>query len=434
MENLSFDFNYSGVSREDILIYQEKVNQIHDRLETPNEEDSKYLGWLTSPNEYLGWVEFFNRVAENIRQTSQVLIVIGIGGSYLGARAVIEAIRANFANDSAEQNNSVQVYFAGNNLNSNYLYDLTELTKDKSVSIIVASKSGSTLESAVAFRHFRSILENKYGSNARERIYIVTDKEDGVLKNIADKEGYATFSIPKNIGGRFSVLTPVGLLPITTAGINATELLKGAIDAKAELSSSNLNTNIAYQYAVIRNIFYSQGKSTELLANYEPKLHFFGEWWKQLFAESEGKNEKGLFPVCLDFTTDLHSMGQFIQDGPKNMFETIIRVESPYRDILIVEGNFEDGLEYLHGKTLDFLNQQAFLGTLKAHSEGGVPNLVFNLPVLSPYFLGKLIYTFEKACAMSAYLLEVNPFDQPGVESYKKQMYSLLEKDSGQIC
>ena len=405
-----------------------KINEAHFKLYDQNGGYKNNTGWLTAPNDFQQWLSSINQTAELIRQKAKALIVIGIGGSYLGTKTVIEAINGNFYNNFAEKNNSLEVYFAGNNINPNYLHDLIELVKDKDLCLIVISKSGGTLESAVAFRILRKIMEDKYAEKSKERIFVITDKNTGVLKAIADKEGYITFPVPENIGGRYSVLSPVGLLPIAAAGINISELLAGGSEAYAELQDISLQNNPAYQYAVVRNILYQKGKTIEILANYEPKMHSFGEWWKQLFGESEGKEGKGIFPATVDLTTDLHSMGQYIQEGQRNLFETTINIDLSFRDITLDPLNYGDGLEFLEGKTLDFANKQAFRGTVAAHTEGGVPNLIFNMPALSVQYLGKLIFNFEVACATSGMLLGVNPFDQPGVEKYKTKMLDLMRQ------
>ena len=358
-------------------------------------------------------------------------MVIGIGGSYLGARAVIEALTNTFNNMLTDkQRKYPQILYVGNNLSPNYINELIEYIGEKDFSVNVISKSGTTTEPAIAFRIFREILENKYGiDEARSRIYVTTDKERGALKTLADNEGYEKFVIPDNVGGRYSVLTAVGLLPIATAGIDIDKLMQGAQNAQERYDDPNLKYNECYKYAVTRNILYKLYKNTEILVNYEPKMHYFTEWWKQLFGESEGKDQKGIFPAGVDFTTDLHSMGQYIQEGRRNLFETVISIEKPKSDITINkdEDNL-DGLNYLAGKTLDYVNKKAMEGTVKAHVTGDVPNIMLTIENLDEENIGELIYFFEKACAMSGMILGVNPFNQPGVEEYKKNMFKLLKK------
>ena len=358
-------------------------------------------------------------------------MVIGIGGSYLGARAVIEALTNTFNNMLTDkQRKYPQILYVGNNLSPNYINELIEYIGEKDFSVNVISKSGTTTEPAIAFRIFREILENKYGiDEARSRIYVTTDKERGALKTLADNEGYEKFVIPDNVGGRYSVLTAVGLLPIATAGIDIDKLMQGAQNAQERYDDPNLKYNECYKYAVTRNILYKLYKNTEILVNYEPKMHYFTEWWKQLFGESEGKDQKGIFPAGVDFTTDLHSMGQYIQEGRRNLFETVISIENPKSDITINkdEDNL-DGLNYLAGKTLDYVNKKAMEGTVKAHVTGDVPNIMLTIENLDEENIGELIYFFEKACAMSGMILGVNPFNQPGVEEYKKNMFKLLKK------
>jgi len=391
-----------------------------------------FLGWVDLPNNY-DKEEFarIKKAAEKIKSDSDVLVVIGIGGSYLGARAAIECLGHSFRNNlNKEERKTPEIYFAGNNISSTYLIDLLDVIKDKDVSLNVISKSGTTTEPAIAFRVLKEFLENKYGKDeAAKRIYATTDAKKGALKQVSDEEGYETFVIPDDVGGRFSVLTPVGLLPIAVAGIDIDAIMTGANDARVDFNNSNLEENDCYQYAVVRNILHKKGKDIELLVNYEPSLHYLSEWWKQLYGESEGKDQKGLFPASVDFSTDLHSMGQYVQDGKRILFETVLNVEKPRRVLnLKEEANDLDGLNYLSGKTLDFVNEKAFQGTLLAHTDGQVPNLLINIPTLDEYNFGYLVYFFEKACGISGYLLGVNPFNQPGVEAYKKNMFALLGK------
>ena len=359
------------------------------------------------------------------------MVVIGIGGSYLGARAVIESLTSTFNNMlPAKQRKFPQIVYAGNNLSSNYLNELIEYIGDKDFSVNVISKSGTTTEPAIAFRVFREILENKYGiDEARSRIYATTDKAKGALKTLAENEGYEQFVVPDNVGGRYSVLTAVGLLPIAVAGIDIDKLMEGARVAQERYNDPNLKYNECYQYAVVRNILYKLYKNTEILVNYEPKMHYFTEWWKQLFGESEGKDEKGILPVGVDNTTDLHSMGQYIQQGRRNLFETVISIKIPNSDFTINSDDDNlDGLNYLAGKKLDYVNKKAMEGTVQAHVSGDVPNIEISLNKLDEENLGELIYFFEKSCAMSGSILGVNPFNQPGVEEYKKNMFKLLKK------
>ena len=401
---------------------------VHERTGAGND----FLGWLDLPVNYdKDEFDRIKKAAEKIKNDSDVLIVIGIGGSYLGARAAIEMLKNHFYNvlDNSKRK-APQVFFVGNNISSTYLMDLLDIIKDKDVSLNVISKSGTTTEPAIAFRVLKEFLENKYGKEeAAKRIYATTDAKKGALKQVSDEEGYETFVIPDDVGGRFSVLTPVGLLPIAVAGIDIDAIMTGANDARVDFSNSNLDENDCYQYAVVRNILHRKGKDIELLVNYEPNLHYVSEWWKQLYGESEGKDQKGLFPASVDFSTDLHSMGQYVQDGKRILFETVLNVEKPRRVLnLKEEANDLDGLNYLSGKTLDFVNEKAFQGTLLAHTDGQVPNLLINIPTLDEYNFGYLVYFFEKACGISGYLLGVNPFNQPGVEAYKKNMFALLGK------
>ncbi|WP_346879425.1 glucose-6-phosphate isomerase [Clostridium sp. UBA3061] len=403
-------------------------NTLHNRSGAGNE----FLGWLDLPNNYdKAEFERVKVAAKRIQENSKVLIVIGIGGSYLGARAVIEAMTGPFFNSMDEDKRKVPaVYFAGNNISSTYLSQLIQLIDGKDFAINVISKSGTTTEPAIAFRIFKEILEKKYGKEeAENRIYITTDKAKGALKKLADTEGYETFIIPDDIGGRFSVLTPVGLLPIAVAGINIDELLQGARNGRENFSNEDVHINICYKYAAARHLLYERGKTTEILVNYEPCLQYFGEWFKQLYGESQGKDGKGIFPASVNFSTDLHSMGQYIQDGMRNIFETIINVEEPQINLSIKEDEENvDGLNFLAGKTIDFVNKRAMEGTVLAHVEGGVPNIVINMKAVNPEALGELIYFFEKSCAIGGYLLGINPFDQEGVEAYKKNMFALLGK------
>lgn len=432
MANIKLDLSYSGISNSSISKYEDKVNEIYKTLNVKAKDKNEFVGWLKLPGEY-DKKEFdrIKKVAKRIRKDSEVFVVIGIGGSYLGARAVIESLTSNFANMFPDNiRKSPQIFFVGNNISPNYINELINCIGSKDISINVISKSGTTTEPAIAFRIFREYLESRYGAKeARERIYITTDKKKGALKELADEEEFETFTIPDNIGGRFSVLTPVGLLPIAVAGIDIDKLMEGAKDAQFNYSDSSIKYNQCYRYAVVRNILYQKDKTIEILANYEPKLHYITEWWKQLYGESEGKQHKGIFPAGVDLSTDLHSMGQYIQDGRRNLFETVINVEKSKTDIKIKrdEDNI-DGLNFLAGKTMDYVNKQAMQGTIEAHVSGGVPNIIINIKELNEETIGELIYFFELACAISGNLLGVNPFDQPGVEAYKTNMFRLLGK------
>lgn len=432
MSGIKLNLKSAGISQKAIMEYKEQVENIHKELHKKANDEKDFVGWLELPTNY-DKKEFsrIKKAAKKIKKESDILVVIGIGGSYLGARAVIEALTSSFNNMLTEkQRKYPQILYVGNNLSPNYINELIEYIGDKDFSVNVISKSGTTTEPAIAFRIFREILENKYGiEEARSRIYVTTDKERGALKTLADNEGYEKFVIPDNVGGRYSVLTAVGLLPIATAGIDIEKLMQGAQNAQERYDDPNLKYNECYKYAVTRNILYKLYKNTEILVNYEPKMHYFTEWWKQLYGESEGKDQKGIFPAGVDFTTDLHSMGQYIQEGRRNLFETVISIENPKSDITINsdEDNL-DGLNYLSGKTLDYVNKKAMEGTVKAHVSGDVPNIMINIERLDEENIGELIYFFEKACAMSGMILGVNPFNQPGVEEYKKNMFKLLKK------
>ena len=388
-----------------------------------------FLGWVNLPN------DIDNNLLDSIEESARVLsnncdivVVIGIGGSYLGAKAVIEALNNSFDLLQKDRKNPI-VLFAGQNIGEDYLFELQELLKDKKFGIISISKSGTTTEPAIAFRLLKTQLENQAGKEVAKKLIIcITDKEKGALRILADKEGFTTYVIPDNVGGRFSVLTPVGLLPIAVAGYDIRALVNGAIDMKNKAIVPSTD-NIAIQYAIIRNELYKTGKKIELLVNFNPKLHYIAEWWKQLYGESEGKDGKGIFPAAVDFTTDLHSMGQYIQDGERHLFETVITVEKSTHSLLIPHDKDNlDGLNFLAGKNIDNVNKMAELGTCIAHVDGGVPNLKIVLPELSEYNLGQLLYFFEIACGISGYILGVNPFNQPGVEAYKKNMFALLDK------
>lgn len=420
------------LNEHEILNQQPMVTEAHNMLHNGTGAGSDFLGWVDLPANY-DKEEFarIKKAAEKIKGNSDALIVIGIGGSYLGARAAIESLSHGFYNNLPKgKRNTPQIFFVGNNISSTYMMDLLDAIDGLDISVNVISKSGTTTEPAIAFRIFKDYVEKKYGKDgAKERIFATTDKARGALKSLADAEGYETFVIPDDVGGRYSVLTAVGLLPIAVAGINIDDMMQGAADAREALSNPDLNSNDAYRYAAARNALYRKGKVTEIMVNYEPSLHFFNEWWKQLYGESEGKDNKGIFPAAVDFSTDLHSMGQYIQEGLRNIFETVINVEKARREVVIEESKENvDGLNFLTGKTMDFVNKKAFQGTVLAHNDGGVPNLIVNVPELTPYYFGYAVYFFEKACGVSGYLNGVNPFDQPGVEAYKKNMFALLGK------
>ena len=422
----------SFVKEHEISYMEDMVKTAHRMLHDKCGAGNDFLGWVDLPNNYDQ--EEFNRIkaaAEKIRSDSDALVVIGIGGSYLGARAAIEMLGHTFHNllDESERK-APEIYFAGNSISSTYLSDLLELLKDKDVSVNIISKSGTTTEPAIAFRVFRRFLEDKYGKEeAGKRIYATTDKARGALKKLADEEGYESFVIPDDVGGRYSVLTAVGLLPIAVSGVAIDKIMQGAQDAGEEYRTASLAEHACYRYAAIRNALYKKGKTTELMVNYEPALHYFAEWWKQLYGESEGKDGKGIFPAAVDFSTDLHSMGQYIQEGLRNIFETVLNVENARKEIVLGEEEADvDGLNFLAGKTMHFVNRKAFEGTLLAHTDGEVPNLIVHIPKIDPYYFGKLVYFFEKACGISGYLAGVNPFDQPGVEAYKRNMFALLGK------
>ncbi|GAA0733222.1 glucose-6-phosphate isomerase [Clostridium oceanicum] len=431
---LSLDLSYAKpyLKDDELTFLKPLVEEAHNMLHDKKGAGNDFLGWIDLPINYDK--EEFSRIkkaAEKIKNNSEALIVIGIGGSYLGARAAIEMLSHTFHNNfMAEEKKLPEIYFVGNNISSTYMADLIELVKNKDISVNVISKSGTTTEPAIAFRIFKELLEKKYGKEgAKERIFATTDKEKGALRKLADTEGYETFIIPDDVGGRFSVLTPVGLLPIAAAGIDIDEIMNGVKDGKERYDVKELENNDAYKYAVARNALYRKGKNVEMLVNFEPCLHYFGEWWKQLYGESEGKDGKGIFPAAADFSTDLHSMGQYIQDGLRVLVETFINVEKPRKSVEIKENEENlDGLNFLAGKDMDFVNNQALTGTVLAHNDGGVPVMKINVPELTEYYFGQLVYFFEKACAISGYLLGVNPFNQPGVEAYKKNMFALLGK------
>lgn len=432
MNKITLDYSKTGVSQSEIDYLKPHIQTAHTMLHEKTGAGNDFLGWIDLPVNYDK--EEFSRIkkaAEKIKSDSDILIVIGIGGSYLGARACIEALGHTFYNVLAkDKRKTPEIYFVGNNISGSYLKHLLDVCEGKDVSVNVISKSGTTTEPAIAFRVFKKFMEQKYGKEeAKNRIFATTDKAKGALLTLAKEEGYETFVIADDIGGRFSVLTAVGLLPIAVAGIDIDEMMKGAADAREEYSNPDVDANYCYQYAAVRNSLLNKGKSIEIMVNYEPALQYFGEWWKQLYGESEGKDHKGIYPSSVNFSTDLHSLGQYIQDGQRFLFETVLNVDKPKVDVVIEEEPSDlDGLNYLAGKTMDFVNKKAFEGTLLAHVDGGVPNMIVTIPEMTPYYMGKLIYFFEKACGISGYLLGVNPFDQPGVEEYKKNMFALLGK------
>ena len=436
MANIKVDFENSLVTSKNIMEYSDEIQRIHKELNDRANSKNDFCGWLNLPSKpNKRELEKIKKCAKKIQEDSDVFVVIGIGGSYLGARAVIEALTNSFYNMQDKATRKFpQIFYVGNNLSSTYINDLIELIQDKDFSINVISKSGTTTEPAIAFRIFRNLLESKYGiKEAQKRIYVTTDKSKGALRELSEEEGYETFVIPDNVGGRYSVLTPVGLLPIAVAGIDIDKLLDGAKFAQEKYSDSNLKYNDCYKYAVSRNILYNQKKKLEILACYNSKLHYMVEWWKQLFGESEGKDGEGLFPAGVEFTTDLHSLGQYIQDGPRMMFETVIWINKEESDIKInLEDDNLDGLNYLAGKSVNFVNNKAMLGTVQAHVDGGVPNILIKMDKLDAETIGHLIYFFEKACAVSGMILGVNPFNQPGVEKYKSNMFKLLKEDTTQ--
>lgn len=414
------------VKEDEIMAQADKVVEIHAKINRKELPGTEMLGWQKLPEDYDK--EEFNRIktaAKKIQGNSDVLVVIGIGGSYLGARAVIEALTPNFG----KVNGAPEVIYAGTNLSGKYLDELLDYIHDKEFSANVISKSGTTLEPALAFRAIRDLMVEKYGDESKERIFATTDKNRGALKELADKMGYETFVVPDDIGGRYSVLTAVGLLPIAAAGVDIDELIAGAADGMKEYESADLNNNSAYRYAVIRNILYNSGKKIEILANYEPNCHYLAEWWKQLFGESEGKDGKALFPASVDLTADLHSLGQYIQEGERHLLETVIKIKDTGDNLSVPtdETNLDE-LNYIAGKKVDWVESQAIVATIAAHTDGGVPNIVIEMDKLDAKSLGHLIYFFETACMMSAYLIDINPFNQDGVEAYKKNMFKLLGK------
>lgn len=434
MSKVTFDYSKvsSFISEEEVTNMKKIAEDAKKVLLEKTGAGNDFLGWIDLPVDYDK--EEFDRIkkaAKKIQGDSEVLVVIGIGGSYLGARAAIEFLRHGFYNNvSKEVRKTPEIYYAGNSISPAYLKGLVDVIGDRDFSVNIISKSGTTTEPAIAFRVFKEMLEKKYGKEeAAKRIYATTDKEKGALKGLATAEGYESFVVPDDVGGRFSVLTAVGLLPIAVSGADIDKLMEGAASGRDKALNNAFEENDAMLYASIRNILLRKGKLVEITANYEPSLHYFGEWWKQLYGESEGKDQRGIFPAAVDLTTDLHSMGQFIQDGSRIMFETVVNIENTDAKIYIEEDPDDlDGLNYLAGKDMDFVNKSAMNGTVLAHTDGNVPNLMVNVPEQNEFYLGELFYMYEFACGISGYILGVNPFNQPGVESYKKNMFALLGK------
>ena len=430
--NFSYQFAKNFFNESELKQIKPYVELANEVLTSKTGAGNDFLGWVDLPETY-DKDEFarIKKAAEKIKNDSEVLVVIGIGGSYLGAKAAIEFLSHSFYNNlPKDKRKTPEIYFAGTNMSGVYLQHLIDVVGDRDFSVNVISKSGTTTEPAIAFRVFKKMLEEKYGKEeAAKRIYATTDKAKGALKTLATAEGYETFVVPDNVGGRFSVLTAVGLLPIAAAGINIDDLMAGAKDAMNDFANKNMDENQALQYAAVRNILHRKGKDFELMVNYEPRVHYLAEWWKQLFGESEGKEGKGLYPTSADFSADLHSLGQYIQQGQRLFFETVVSIGKPEVEF-VIESDKEnlDGLNFIAGKTLDYVNKKATDGVILAHVDGNVPNLGINIPEVTPYHLGYTFYFFEKACGVSGYLLGVNPFDQPGVEAYKKNMFALLGK------
>ena len=434
MSKVTFDYSKTAkfIREEEVQSMSKIVDAAKQELVSREGLGNDFLGWIDLPVAY-DKEEFarIKKAAEKIKNDSEVLLVIGIGGSYLGARAAIEFLRHGFYNNvSKEIRKTPEIYYVGNSISSSYIQGLVDVIGDRDFSVNMISKSGTTTEPAIAFRVFKEMLEKKYGKKgAAERIYATTDRVKGALKKVADEEGYETFVVPDDVGGRFSVLTAVGLLPIAVSGADIDKLMEGAASGRELALNQPFASNDALQYAAVRNILHRKGKSVEILANYEPSLHYVSEWWKQLYGESEGKDQKGIFPASVDLTTDLHSMGQFIQDGARIMFETVLNVEKSSAELTIGEEAVDlDGLNYLAGKTVDFVNKSAMNGTILAHTDGNVPNLMVKIPEQNEFYLGQLFYFFGFACGVSGYVSGVNPFDQPGVESYKRNMFALLGK------
>ena len=425
MENikLNLDFLYNFIDKQQFQAYKEKALAANADLNNREGTYKDYTGWVNLPVESHKIIDVINNNVSDLKKRADLLVVIGIGGSYLGARAVISALSNQFAEP--------KVLFAGINLNEQYLIELSEYLQDKNFALCVISKSGTTTEPAVSFRILKKLMIEKFGEEeTNKRIVAITDKEKGALVTMAKNYGYPTFVIPNNIGGRFSVLTPVGLFPIAFAGIDIQKLMQGAIDMRELLwDNKDFNQNIAAQYAIVRNLMLENNHIVEIMVNYNPKLHYFAEWWKQLFGESEGKQGKGIFPASVDFTTDLHSLGQYVQDGRRMIFETVLKV-AKHPEKLFIEKDEKnlDNLNYLQGKSIEYINSKAMEGTINAHIEGGVPNIILEIPEINEYYIGQMIYFFEKSCGISAMLLDVHPFNQPGVEAYKTNMFKLLNK------
>ena len=434
MSKVTFDYSKAApfIKDHEVESMKKLAMDAKELLVSKEGAGNDFLGWIDLPVNY-DKEEFarIKKAAAKIQSDSEVLLVIGIGGSYLGARAAIEFLRHSFYNVvSKEVRKTPEIYFVGNSISSTYIRHLMDVIGDRDFSINMISKSGTTTEPAIAFRVFKEMMEKKYGkAEAAKRIYATTDKAKGSLKNLATEEGYETFVVPDDVGGRFSVLTAVGLLPIAVSGADIDKLMEGAQAGREAALNTPFEDNDAVKYAALRNILLRKGKQIEILANYEPSVHYVSEWWKQLYGESEGKDQKGIFPASVDLTTDLHSMGQFIQDGSRNLFETVINIETSREEIILQEEPVDlDGLNYLAGKSVDFVNKSAMNGTILAHTDGQVPNLMVKVPEVNEFYLGELFYFFEFACGVSGYLLGVNPFNQPGVESYKKNMFALLGK------
>ena len=434
MGKITFDYSKAAsfVSAHEMEYMKKLALDAKEQLISRTGAGNDFLGWIDLPVDY-DKEEFarIKKAAKKIQEDSEVLLVIGIGGSYLGARAAIEFLRHGFYNNiSKEQRKTPEIYYVGNNISSTYISGLIDVIGNRDFSINMISKSGTTTEPAIAFRVFKEMLEKKYGHDkAVKRIYATTDKARGALKNLANEEGYETFVVPDDVGGRFSVLTAVGLLPIAVSGADIDKLMEGAAAGRKMALEADFEENDSLLYAAVRNCLLRKGKNVEIVANYEPSLHYVSEWWKQLFGESEGKDNKGIFPAACDFTTDLHSLGQYIQDGARMMFETVMNVETPTVELIMGHESVDtDGLNYLAGKSIDFINKSAMNGVVLAHTDGNVPNLMVNIPEQNEFYLGELFYFYEFACGVSGYILGVNPFDQPGVESYKKNMFALLGK------
>lgn len=432
MSKLVLDYSNTFIKEHEINNLRVSIKQMHELLHSKKGAGNDFLGWVDLPINYdKDELEKIIKTAEKIKSDSEVLLVIGIGGSYLGTRSAVELLGHSFHNlVSKEKRNAPEIYFLGNNISSTYYKNLMDVISEKSISVCVISKSGTTTEPAIAFRYIKAFMEQKYGKKeASSRIYAITDANKGALKKLATTEGYETFVIADDIGGRYSVLTPVGLLPIAVAGIDIKQIMQGATDAWHEYNNPELLENPCYQYAAVRNLLHRKDKAIEVMISYEPALHYFSEWWKQLYGESEGKDGKGIFPASMEFSTDLHSLGQFLQDGTRNMFETVINIETSKEEAIIIEDKDDlDGLNFVSGKSMDYVNKKASQGTMLAHQDGGVPIMILNVPEANEYNYGKMVYYFEKACAISGYILGVNPFDQPGVEEYKRNMFALLGK------